>query len=352
MIRSHRKLRVAVIGCGTQGRIHLDSYSSIPDVEVVACCEVDSTRLERAASDFGNLHAYSDYHDLLRSEKPDLISVCTMPVTHRDIVVAGLSAGANVLCEKPMAMNSIEAGEMIAAAETAQRVLSVGYNMRFMGSAQFAKKFVSEGKLGIPQYARISVLANDIPWWGRHYVRAISGGGVLASTAVHVLDLLLWVINNPEPLTVSATMLRRFPERRGETAPSAEARRAYDVEDLLSAHIRLAGGMALTLEAAWAYDTLTSRYSFELSGSKGLLRFDPLTLVAEKDGRPVEVTPPGVADTDWQASVRREIADVVDALRFGRLPVVRAQEALQIQRLSDALYQSATMEREIRLPGT
>lgn len=76
-------------------------------------------------------------------------------------------------------------------------------------------------------------------------MRAVSGGGVLASTAVHVLDLLLWVIEYPDPLAVSATMLRRFPERRGNTAPTPEARAAYDVEDLVAAHIRCLAEPAL-----------------------------------------------------------------------------------------------------------
>ena len=112
---------------------------------------------------------------------------------------------------------------------------------------------------------------------------------------------------------------------------------------------RLTGGIALTLEAAWAYDALQSRYSFELSASQGLLQFDPLGLIAERDGRPTDVTPIGIADTDWGSSVRREITDVVCVIRDRRPPLVRADEALLVQRLTDALYQSASEGREVRL---
>jgi predicted dehydrogenase len=272
-----------------------------------------------------------------------------MPVTHREIVVASLQGGAHVLCEKPMAMDASEAEAMVRAAEAGRRTLSVGFNMRWMGSAQFARRFVDEARLGRPEYARVYALANDIPWWGKHYVKALSGGGVLASTAVHVLDLLLWVIGYPPPLAVSASMRRRFPERRGSTAPSSEAAAAHDVEDLLSAHVRLDGGMALTLEAAWAYDALRSRYGFELSGSLGQLQFDPLAVIVEENGQPVDATPRGVADTDWPASVRREIADVVRAVREGRPPLVSASEALAVQRLTDALYKSGASGREVQL---
>jgi predicted dehydrogenase len=156
-------------------------------------------------------------------------------------------------------------------------------------------------------------------------------------------------MGHPEPTSVSASMLRRFPDRRGTTAPDPEAAAAYDVEDLLSGHVRLAGGAALTLEAAWAYDALRSEYGFDLTGSQGLLRFDPLTVVSERDGKPVDATPPGVADTDWPTSVGREIDDVVEAVRRGRTPLVTAEQALAVQRLTDALYESATTGREVRL---
>jgi predicted dehydrogenase len=346
---NRRRLRVAVVGCGVQGRVHLDAYRGRPDVEIAACCELDPARLEAIGRDFGVVRLFTDFRDLLNAVPVDLVSVATMPSTHLAVTTAALEAGAHVLCEKPMAMNAAEAERMLAAAGRSRRALTVGFNMRWMGSAQFARSYVAEGRLGTPQYARVWALANDIPWWGKHYVKALSGGGVLASTAVHVLDLTLWVMGHPEAIAVSASTLRRFPERRGATAPDPKAAASYDVEDLISGHVRLAGGAALTLEAAWAYDALRSHYGFELAGSQGLLRFDPLTVVTERDGKPVDATPPGLSDTDWSASVGREIDDVVDAVRRGRTPLVTGEEALAVQRLTDALYESARTGREVRL---
>lgn len=346
---SERPFRVAVIGCGAQGSNHLAAYRTLPDVAIAAVCDLDPGRLEAASREVPSARAFPDYRDLLAAVPVDLVSVCTMPVSHREVVTAALTAGTHVLCEKPMALDATEAEAMVAAARASRRVLTLGYNMRWMGSAQFARRYVAEGRLGRPQYARVYALANDIPWWGMHYVRAVSGGGALASTAVHVLDLLLWVIGHPDPLAVSATMLRRFPERRGDTSPTAEARTAYDVEDLVSAHIRLAGGLAVTLEAAWAYDAPRSHYSFDLTGGRARLQFDPLMVIHEADGRPVDQTPVGVAETDWPASVRREIGDVVGSLRSGRPPLVTAEQALALQHLTDALYRSAAEGREVRL---
>jgi len=341
---------VAVIGCGVQGRVHLTAYRALDEVEVVAVCDLDRARLETAQREFAVPHGFTDYRDLLASAPVDLVSICAMPVTHREMTVAALEAGAHVLCEKPMAMNAAEAEEMVATARRRGRWLSVGYNLRFSDAAQFARRFVDEGRLGTPQYARVYALANDIPWWGKHYHRAISGGGVLASTAVHVLDLTLWILGTPRPVTATATMLTRFPERRGSTAPSPEAAALYDVEDFVSGHIRLANGVALTLEAAWAYDSpLQTDYGFDLTGSRARLRLDPLLVVEERDGAPVEVTPAEIPPSDWPLSVKRELADVVAAVREGRPPLVTGEQALVVQQLTDALYESARLGREVQL---
>jgi predicted dehydrogenase len=348
---SEPRLRVGVVGCGTQGRVHLEAYRRRPDVEIAALCDLDGARLEAAGRDFGVGRLYADFGEMLSAGRLDLVSVATMPATHLAVTTAALEAGAHVLCEKPMALNADEAERMVAVARDRRRTLTVGFNMRWMGSARFARSHVAAGRLGRPQYARVWALANDVPWWGKHYQRSLSGGGVLASTAVHVLDLTLWVMGHPGALAVSASTLRRFPERRGATAPDAAAAASYDVEDLISAHVRLEGGAALTLEAAWAYDALRSDYGFELTGSQGLLRFDPLTVVTERDGRAVDATPEGVADTDWPSSVGREIDDVVEAVRRGRSPLVTAEQALAVQRLTDALYESASAGREVRLDG-
>jgi predicted dehydrogenase len=346
---SQRRLRVAVIGCGVQGRVHLEAYRRRDEVEIAALCDLDPARLEATGRDFGVGPRFTDFRELLGAVPVDLVSVATMPSTHLAVASAALEAGAHVLCEKPMALNAREGERMLATARRCGRMLTVGFNMRWMGSARFARAHVAEGRLGRPQYARVWALANDIPWWGKHYVRALSGGGVLASTAVHVLDLTLWVMGQPAPVAVSASMLRRFPGRRGATAPDPEAAASYDVEDLICGHVRLEGGAALTLEAAWAYDALRSHYGFELTGSLGRLLFDPLSVVTERDGAPVDATPAGVEDTDWPSSVRREIDDVLEAVRSGGAPLVTGEQALVVQRLTDALYESATTGREVRL---
>ena len=340
-------LRVGIVGCGFQGRLHAEILSSLQGVQVAAVCDRDAARAAEVASEFGVAGVHGDYRALLDAGGYDLVTVCTMPDTHRQITLDALECGANVLCEKPFALDASQALDMVSAAERAGLMLSVGFNMRFMDGALALRRFVDEGLLGTPICGRGWMLAGDVPWWGKHYIKAISGGGALAATAVHVLDLATWLAGSPRPVTATASSARVFPRKRGKGAPGPEAREAFDVEDMLFGHVRFEGGFWLTLEGSWVWDEPGWNYSLDLVGDAGQARMDPLRLAAERDGAPVDVTGAASGGMDFPPSVARELADVVAAIREGREPLVRAREALVVQAITDALYRSADLGREV-----
>jgi predicted dehydrogenase len=344
-------VRAAIVGCGFQGRLHLAGLQRIPGVEVVALSDRDAARLDELG-DAGGVPRearHADWRALLDAHAGalDLLTVCTMPDTHRDVAVAALDAGVHVLCEKPLARTGDEGAAMVAAARRARRLLSVGFNMRHTGAAGSVRRFVDEGRLGRPVCARGFMLADDVPWWGRHYVKAVSGGGALAATAVHMLDLLIWLTGDPVPVTASASATRVFPRKRRAGAPSAEAAAAHDVEDLLFGHVRFDDGFWLSIEGAWVWDRPGWNYGFELVGDRGQASFDPLTLVEERMGELTRVWEDSAADTGFPESVERELEDVVAAVRDGRPPLVTGEQALKVQLLVDALYRSAAERREV-----
>jgi predicted dehydrogenase len=344
-------VRVGVIGCGVQGRVHLEQYRQIDGVEIAAVCDLDPERAAAAARDYGAARRATDYRDLLAAGGLDLVSVCTMPDTHRAIATLALQAGAHVVCEKPMALNAAEAAQMVEVAAAARRLLTVGLNMRYMAAAGWLHRYVAEGGIGALTHVHVWTLDPDIPWWGKHYVKALAGGGVVASTAVHLLDLALYVAGYPAPAAVSATTARLFPGKRGLTAPSAAARAAYDVEDQAAALVRFAGGASLTLHAAWCHDRVEGARGFEMVGTAGAVAW-PLRVVAERAGQPVDLTPPAVPETSWPDSVRWQLADVVRRIQAGEeVGLVTPRQALTLQRLIDGIYESAAQGREVALAG-
>jgi predicted dehydrogenase len=348
-------VKVAVFGAGYQGRLHVERLSTIEDVEVVALCDTNDARAAEVAKSFGVASVYRNYRQVLDNHSLDLVTVCTMPFLHREMTVAALDAGAHVLCEKPLAMNATEGRAMLDAAEAAGRLLTVGFNLRHTASAQLLRRFVDSGRFGAPVYTRAWAKASQIPWWGQHYRRDVSGGGALAATAVHLLDLAIWLAGNPSPTTASASMRRLFPVKRGGTQPDDAAATAFDAEDLISGHVRFDNGFWLTIEGSWidnrpSVDGAPSwDYSLDAVGEHAQIQFDPLSIMVEDADCEVvsAIDPDDETGFSFPDSTGALIADVVDAIRSSRPPLVLAEEALVVQAIVDSLYRSATDSHEV-----
>lgn len=340
-------LRVGVVGCGFQGRLHVEYLQQMADVEVVAVCDRNRARAAELAAEHHVESVCEDHRELLAGHELDVVTVCTMPATHREIVIDALEAGAHVLCEKPFSTNAADALAMVKSARAHDRTLGVGYNMRFMTAAQSVRAFIAAGELGRPICARGFMLADQVPWWGRHYVSAESGGGALNSTAVHMLDLLMSLTGEWDPITASASATRVFPTKRGGTVPAHASPAEYDAEDLLAGHIRFSSGFWLTIQGAWVWDEPGWNYSFDLVGDRGQAQLDPLRFSGERDGELTRLWPDAQGGTDFPPSVREELEDFIDAIRAQRSPTVLAEQALIVQCLVDALYESAKLGREV-----
>ncbi len=353
-VGTNRKLRVGVIGCGAMGQNHVKAYGLLGDeVEIVALCDFNTERLEALRQDWPAARMAADHAALLEPGDLDLVSICTMPKTHCEITVAALEAGAHVLCEKPFAMDLGEADLMLDTADRVDRHIQVGTNMRHMLEAGILRDLVASGTIGKPAYIRAWSYYPDIPWWGLHTIKEVSAGGAMASTAIHILDVALWVAGSPDPLTVSGSTHKLFPKKRMETAPSAELRDSYDVEDIAVAHIRLSDDISLVLEGTWAHELRKSHLSFEIICEKGTVSLSPLTILFDEGGKIVDRTaeyPDPAADGDgWIESVNREIARFARAIRSGSDPSQTPRQIRNLQLIQDAIYQSARTGREVRL---
>lgn len=351
------KLKVGVIGCGAMGASHFDAYGRMLDlVEVTALCDIKDEALESAAARWPDARTEKDFRELLKPGDLDLVSVVTMPRTHCEISLVALESGANVLCEKPFSMNVDEADQMLARAKEADKLIQVGTNMRHMLEAGILKDLVESGQLGKPSYIRAWTYYTDLPWWGPHHIKEISAGGALASTAIHIADLALWVAGSPDPISVSGSTHQLFPKKRASSAPSVEAHDSYNVEDIAVAHIRLADGGTFILEGTWAHERVASHYSFEIICEKGTISFDPLLILMDEGGQIVDRTPVDYAEPaqrhSWGDSVYRELLRFATAIRDGTPPAQTPREIRNLQLIQDSIYESAARGCEVRLDKT
>ena len=146
------KVRIGIIGCGgiANGK-HMPSLKKLPDVEMVAFCDIIRERAEKAAHEYGinGADVYEDYHELLDRKDIDVVHVLTPNREHSQITVDALNAGKHVMCEKPMAINTAEAQRMLDAARKTGKKLTIGYQSRFRQDSIYLKKPVKPANWAI-----------------------------------------------------------------------------------------------------------------------------------------------------------------------------------------------------------
>ena len=131
---------------------------NVGGVEIIAGADVSKKALTTFAEQFEVKHAFADYRKMLRLEELDAVSVCTPNSLHKAPTIAALRAGKDVMVEKPMAMNAREAQAMVDAARKARRKLVIGFQFRFSPQAQALKRYVDDGQIGKPLFARAFAL--------------------------------------------------------------------------------------------------------------------------------------------------------------------------------------------------
>jgi predicted dehydrogenase len=345
-------LKVGVIGAGGIARFaHIPGWKNLPEeVELVAICDIIPERAERAAEAKDIPCAYSSAGEMLAHHKLDIVSVCVHNSAHRDCTIAALEAGTNVLCEKPIAMNSAQAEEMIAAANKAGRLLMVGQNQRFASESRAAKRFIDDGLLGEVYYGETTTLRRrGIPGWGVFHIKKYSGGGPLIDIGVHGLDLVLWLMGNPDPVGVSGVTYQKFGKRQDVAVTWAGewSREEFDVEDMAVGLIRLANGASIVLRMSWAANVEDDLSSTRVLGTAGGLKNPPFTLFRELSGTLVDTSPKWLPQVEQ--SHFEEMKHFAAVVRGEEELIVEPWQSLQVQRILDALYESAEKGQEVRI---
>jgi predicted dehydrogenase len=350
------KLRVGVIGTGMIGKQHLKTYADLPDAEVVAVADIRQDEADKVAAEHGIAKVFTDYHDLLALPEIDAVDVCLHNALHCPVTLEAFAAGKHVYCEKPLALTSDEARQMVSAADAAGKQLAMQLNTIFAKPHRAAKHLIDEGHLGRLYYARSSHYRRR----GRPYVdgygtppfvqKENSGGGALVDMAVYHIGLMLHLLGNPDPISVSGStfqLLDMDEKRRAESG--------YNVEELGVGLVRLAGGATLFIEEAWAiHGDPGPKHS--LYGDRGGLSLDPLTYHTNLAGMDGDMT--FMVDAwDWrELQLRPETAGYASSQAhwvaglLGKVPLIdTGRIGLKIVMIVEALFKSAQTGQEVRL---
>lgn len=191
-----KKINVAIIGFGGMGHWHSEKLSKNDNFNLKGVYDIKQERMELARDE--GLHTYESLEDLLKDDSIELVTIATYNDVHKEIAIAAMEAGKNVVCEKPVAMNSQELEEMIKASEKTGMLFTVHQNRRWDDDYLTAKRIIDEKKLG--KVFRIESRVHGsrgIP--GDWRAEKQHGGGMVLDWGVHLLDQIL-TINDDNPL--------------------------------------------------------------------------------------------------------------------------------------------------------
>ena len=302
---------------------HYVGFKATGRTELAAIADIDEGHSRAFLADYGeNAPTYRDYRDMLRAEKPDILSITVWPHLHAELTIAACEAGVRAIhCEKPMAMTWSDAKAMKAAADANGTILTFNHQRRFLEPIEIAANMVREGELG--ELQRIEAQCND-----------------LFDTGTHWIDMMQY-FNQDCPVEWVIGQIDNREDRRIFGALC---------EDQSICHYKWTNGVRGLLvtgfEAKWDC-------SFRLTGTLGtveLLYTRPtlrVRLQGDSDWRPIE-TAEGLHDG---VSIDRACADLVRALdEPGYQPMLGVHNAIRHTELIFAFFYSSMYRGRVELP--
>jgi 1,5-anhydro-D-fructose reductase (1,5-anhydro-D-mannitol-forming) len=193
-----------LIGASTIARqFMINAIRAQGDGDVAAVMSSSSERAKIYAEENGIPVGVSTLDGLLNAGV-DAVYISTTNELHLEQALAAIKAGKHVLCEKPLALTSADAREMVAAAKAASIVLGTNHHLRNAGAHRAMREAIAAGRIGKPVAARVfhSVyLPENLQGW--RITRPEAGGGVVLDITVHDADTLRFVLGD-DPLEISA----------------------------------------------------------------------------------------------------------------------------------------------------
>jgi predicted dehydrogenase len=338
-----RRVNVAVVGLGFMGVTHIKTYQKLKAARLVAVC--DSVRVPvngvlpgvtgnvtgSGALDLGrDIKVYRVLDDLLADPDVDLVDLCTPTTLHPEQAVAALKAGKHVLCEKPLALSSARARDVVRAAQTARGFFMPAMCMRFWPGWSCLKEIVAEKTYGKVQAANFRRLSAPPGWSKATYSRGDLTGGALLDMHIHDADFVLFLFGKPASVFSTGVTLR------GNSIDHVITQYQFPKGPVVHAEGTwlLAGGFNMT------YTLLCERATLDYDLARGA---DALRIT--EPGKAPRVVK--CAGTDGYTG---EISYMLKAIQTGKAPkVVTARDGLSAVEVCEAEAKSVRTGRIVSL---
>ena len=331
------KTKVAVIGLGGIAQlVHLPYLAKFSNVELSAVAEPNKNRLNTLADKFNIKERYKDHAELLANSSTGTVIIATPTSTHKDVAVACLKAGKDILVEKPLARTYNEAKQITDAAKKYKRKVMVGMNLRYRPDAMILKSLISSREIGDPFYIKCGWLRRQSSHQKWFTKKEESGGGVIIDLSILLLDLALWLLDFPPVESVSAQNYYQNTKT---------------VEDTSVGFLRCKGSSIINIESSWSLTTQKDSFYFEVFGTGGWASLNPFQVYKGINEQIIDLTPSHAesALSLFKKSYMNELKSFIGAIN-GLNPVFSsAEESLSRMKVIEAMYKSSDNHKEIKL---
>ncbi len=369
-----KDFNIGMIGYGFMGRAHSNAYCKVSnffDLELnpvlKAACARNAEPLQAFADKWGYESIETDWRKLVERDDIDAVDICVPNNLHKEIVLAAAAAGKAILCEKPLSMNAAEGEEMCQAVEAAGVANMVWYNYRRVPAVTLAKNLIESGRLGRIFHYRANFLqdwtiAEDLPQGGNALWRldvAAAGSGVTGDLLAHCIDTAIWL--NGSIADVSA-MTETFVKQRMHNLTGQVEEVGIDDACTFMCHFKN-GSLGLFESTRYARGH-KALYTFEVNGENASIQWDLHDLHrlnyfdhgdegVVRGWKSIHVTDHGgdhpYMDHWWvpglqigyEHSFVHQVADFLDAHAKGQPAAPTFRDALETQKVCDAVLASA-----------
>jgi predicted dehydrogenase len=334
----------AVVGAGLVGPTHARFAAIARGAKLRVVCDLREDRGRPLADELG-AEWLGDYRALMRRDDVQIVSICLPTALHLDVARAAAEAGKHVVVEKPIELTVERAEQLIDVCRRHNVRLAAIFNRRFVFGTRRAHQAVTRGELGRMLVAdmvfkswRTAEYYRDSGWrgtWG------LEGGAALINQGVHGVDLMTWIAGPIRRVQGYARHLRHRIEGDDTTIAVCE----YE-----------SGALGVIECTTSVFPRQTDR--IELHGERGSILLDDYRIKEWQiegvdQGAPTaeELAQPG-ADEGTRVGHFVQIQDMVDAVRAGRQPLVRGEDALHSLAVIQAIYEAERTGRsvEVRQP--
>ncbi len=277
-------LKAALIGFGGIARTHLEGYRKLEEKGIARLAAAYDIRKEAFEKEVeinlggdgaskADFHRYTDLEEMLRKETVDFVDICVPSYLHREYATRMLERGYNVLCEKPMALNSEDCEAMLTAEKKSGKHFMIAQCLRFFPEYEFLKECIDDNRYGKVLGAFFNRVSAQPLWgfenWYTDYARC---GGAVTDIHIHDVDIVRYLFGEPAAVSCHAT----------------DCKTRYDIVQTSFQY----GGTPISANGCWTAGKIKFAASYKVDFERASVLFEQGSVtVYPEEGEPFRVAP-------------------------------------------------------------